>query len=496
MRNVILFFLYLSLSSICLAQKQGNIWLFGAGDGLSFNVAPPIHISGNTGSYYFQLGTACISDANGSLLFYTDGANLYNRQNKPMLNGIGIGGRTSSQQNSIIVPLPGSDSLFYVFTSDDGNEYFIKKSPLGYNYSVVNMCLDWQNPESGGLGGIIAGKKNIHLVDSGTEKLCAASDGVNGYWILGHKMLSDTFVAWHLTSAGLSATVTTSIAPIIGKILPSGHVTGIWGQMKFNPSGTKVGVVNKFGKTSPTLDLYDFNPISGKLSNHCQTILMDDTTAYSLGLEFSPDGTKLYVSVMGTKINQILQYKLSANCSNIGSSVDTISSAPNTMYGIQAAPDGNLYLGIKNSRNNLRMDRILNPNAIRPLLQYDSAFMNLNDGFPNSIIPEPPSFVAGFRYKNGVCHCPAPVSVPSASSLKEITVTPNPANTHIRLTLNSQQYGSGLTLKITDIRGRVLYNQPASQTEIELINYPEGLYFYQIAHQQTILKQGKFSVVH
>lgn len=125
MRKVILFFLCLCLSSICLAQKQGNIWLFGAGDGLSFNVAPPIHISGKTGTQYFQAGTACISDANGSLLFYTDGTTVFNKQNKPLLNGVGINGSTNSQQSSIIVPLPGSDSLFYVFTSDMGNLYFL-----------------------------------------------------------------------------------------------------------------------------------------------------------------------------------------------------------------------------------------------------------------------------------------------------------------------------------------------------------------------------------
>ncbi|MBS1644382.1 MAG: T9SS type A sorting domain-containing protein [Bacteroidetes bacterium] len=496
MRNIILSILCVSLSSICLAQKQGNIWLFGAGDGLSFNVAPPVHIAGKTGTQYIQEGSACISDANGSLLFYTDGTTVFNKQNKPMLNGVGINGSTGSQQNSIIVPQPGSDSLFYIFTSDITDYYFLKKPVVGYNYSIVNMCLDWQSPESGGLGGIIAGKKNIHLVDSGTEKLCAASDGANGYWILGHKMFSDTFVAWHLTSAGLSATVTTSIAPLVGKVLPNGNVTGMWGQMKFNPSGTKVGNVNKFAKTRPTLDLYDFNPLTGKLSNHCQSILMDDTAAYPLGLEFSPDGSKLYVSVMGSKESQILQYKLSTNCSNLASPYDTIISAHYVAHSIQAAPDGNLYLGIGTYNNKLRIDRILNPNNVRPVLQYDSAFMNLNDGFPNVVVPDMPSFVAGFRYTNGICHCPAPVSIPSASSLKEITVTPNPANTHIRLTLNNQQYGSGLELKITDIKGRVLYNQPTSQTEIELVNYPEGLYFYQIAHQQTILKQGKFSVVH
>lgn len=413
-----------------------------------------------------------------------------------MLNGVGINGSTNSQQSSIIVPLPGSDSLFYVFTSDMGNLYFLKKPVLGYNYSIVNMCLDWQSPESGGLGGIIAGKKNIHLVDSGTEKLCAASDGANGYWILGHKMLSDTFVAWHLTSAGLSATVTTSIAPFVGDVLSNGNVNGMLGQMKFNPAGTKVGVVNKIDKIRPSLDLYGFNPLSGKLSNHCQSILMDDTAAYPLGLEFSPDGSKLYVSVMGSKETQILQYKLSANCSAMASPYDTILSVHYVAHSIQAAPDGNLYLGIRTYYNKLRIDRILNPNKVRPVLQYDSAFMDLKDGFPNVVVPDLPAFVAGFRYTNGVCHCPAPVAIPSASSLKEITVTPNPANSHIRLNLNSQQYGSGLDFKITDIRGRVLYNQPASPTEIELSNYPEGLYFYQIAHQQTVLKQGKFSVVH
>lgn len=459
-------------------------------------MSPPVPISGKTGSGSWQEGTACISDAAGRLLFYTDGTTVYNKQNKPMLNGGGIDGNLSSQQSSIIVPLPRSDSLFYVFTSDVTEVYYNNKlTPLGYNYSIVNMCLDWQNPESGGLGGIIAGKKNIHLVDSGTEKLCAASDGANGYWILGHKMLSDSFVAWHLTNAGLSAAVTTSIAPLVGKVLTNGGVTGMLGQMKFNPEGTKVGVVNKFGRAKPTLDLYDFNPVTGRLSNHCQTILAEDTVAYALGLEFSPNGSKVYVTLMTRNANQVLQFKLSANCTSIEASRDTIFSKPYSFFSIQAAPDGQLYLGIKTAFKS-RLDRILNPDTVRPVLRYDSSFIDLTNGFPANIFPDPPSFVAGFRYNNGICHCPQAVSVSTPMVGVEISIVPNPANEYITIVNEGKSSFTNLKLSIQDVTGRLVYSNPVSSSRIDMRARPTGLYFYQISSEARVLKYGRFSVVH
>lgn len=175
---------------LCNSQKQGNVWYFGTQSGLDFSSGTPVILSGGqTGTdAIVQEGTSCISDSSGNLLFYTGGKTIWNRNHVPMPNGIGIMGGTSSTQSSLIVPLPSSSDIFYVFTSDEFQSYS-NPPQKGYRYSIVDMCLD------NGKGDVVPEKKNILLCDSSTEKLAACEDASgNGYWIVGHKMFSDEFV--------------------------------------------------------------------------------------------------------------------------------------------------------------------------------------------------------------------------------------------------------------------------------------------------------------
>src|ERR1700754_4994909 len=94
-------FLFLSLEA-----QQGNQWYFGRFAGLSFSSIPPVGVGG--GQVNTLEGTSCISDENGTLLFYTNGVLVYNRNHELMPNGIGLKGHVSSFQNSVIVPTPGN----------------------------------------------------------------------------------------------------------------------------------------------------------------------------------------------------------------------------------------------------------------------------------------------------------------------------------------------------------------------------------------------------
>ena len=60
--------------NVVFAQKETNIWYFGANAGLDFNSVSPVAI---TNSAMNQAeGCSTISDANGNLLFYT---NVFNK---------------------------------------------------------------------------------------------------------------------------------------------------------------------------------------------------------------------------------------------------------------------------------------------------------------------------------------------------------------------------------------------------------------------------------
>src|ERR1043166_5425055 len=294
-KEIILLVLFPSFLSY--AQKQGNIWYFGNGSGISFNSGVPVSLTGgqtgtDNGPGWVQEGTACISDSSGALLFYSGGATIWNFFHHVMPNGTGINGGISSTQAALILPKPGNDSLFYLFTSD---QFQNLPSGKGYRYSLVNMCLDSAK------GDIVVSEKNVLLMDSCTEKLAACRDAsANGYWILGHKMYSNEFRAWHLTSSGITATVTSKIGTVHGfKASNQSWISpSALGQMKFNPQSTRIAVA--IGNFDPAyLDLFNFNNATGVVSNPCHFVLDSALGKRVYGVEFSPDGTKLYAGGVG-----------------------------------------------------------------------------------------------------------------------------------------------------------------------------------------------------
>src|SRR5690606_34832072 len=120
--------------------------------------------------------------------------------------------------------------------------------------------------------------------------------------------------------------------------------------------------------STSTLDIFDFNPLTGQLSNHCQKVLRTHSYKGDIyGLEFWPDGSKLFITsnAMGTNYMYVMQFTLGGSCAAISSSVDTIAARDRYvafLQGIQAGPDGNLYVGVKywNSQE-IKLDRITKP---------------------------------------------------------------------------------------------------------------------------------------
>ena len=86
-------------------------------------------------------GCATASDTAGNLLFYTDGATVWNANHVPMLNGNGLNGLGSTQA-AIVVPAPLNLNKYYIFTVDTNG------GVRGFCYNEVDMTLN------GGLGDV------------------------------------------------------------------------------------------------------------------------------------------------------------------------------------------------------------------------------------------------------------------------------------------------------------------------------------------------------
>jgi len=147
----IFFILTLFISSVSFAQMENANWCFGMNGGVHFNTPPAtpttffsqIHGENNVGHMFTG---ASVSNANGQLLFYTDGVNVWDGNHQPLSNGTDLYGYSDNMltaQNVVIVPKPGHPGIYYIFTLGTiHNEWTPGHNPVGrggIHYSVVDM---------------------------------------------------------------------------------------------------------------------------------------------------------------------------------------------------------------------------------------------------------------------------------------------------------------------------------------------------------------------
>lgn len=254
MRSAFIFLILVFASNVILAQKEGNIWYFGANAGVDFNSGSARAIL--DGSLQTNEGCATIADENGDLLFYTDGRVIFNKNHEVMENGKGLLGNSSSTQSAIIVKKPDSESIYYVFSVDwQAGAFTIR--PV-FSYSVVDMSLD------GGLGAI-SSEKNRFIQDVTCEKLVAVPH-FNGkdFWIVVHDWNSNSFSSYLLTKNGFGLNPIKSSAGAYVGDEQGGSGSSSIGYLKANQIGNKIVAVHSF---IGYVDVLDFDSKTGILSN-------------------------------------------------------------------------------------------------------------------------------------------------------------------------------------------------------------------------------------
>lgn len=468
------FLLILILPLISIAQKQGNIWYFGDHAGLDFNTGAPIVLT--DGQTYSPDGSpiecsAVISDSSGSLLFYTNGMKIWNKNQQVMPNGDSILGSFSSTFGALIVAQPGSSRYFYVFTTD---AFYNDNLIYGFRYSIVDICLD------SGLGDVIKEKKNIKLLDTVAEKLTAVrhTNGID-YWIITHKYYSDAFYSYHLSSAGIIDTVISHVGSVhpIGMI---GTVAAI-GELKASPNGQRLAIVNgQDGTNNNIAEYFDFDKNTGIVSN-CISIQTNPLYSY-YGISFSPDNTKLYISCWLNNIG-IYQFDLNAgggNPDSVRASMTQLSNPFSVCYGMQLAVDGKIYLA-RSSNPGSYLSVINNPNNAGLNCNFVDAAIYLNSGLCSAGLP---NFIDSYDYSNTTYNCDT-VSVIEISFLNpDITIFPNPSNGSFQIE-NTQSKVE--TIEIFNAFGALVYEKTVNSNQISMnLNVPDGIYFIYIIYKEGI----------
>jgi len=309
-------------------SKSNNNWYFYDKTGVSFNTAVPVantlgQMASVAGFFaqYTSEGCSTMSNPNtGNLLFYANGNNVWDANHNIMSNGSGINGDVSYSQGTVIVPMPGNQDKYYIFTSRETGDTSVY-------YSIVDMTLN------GGLGDVEAANKNVFLTSfNGSEAMSATiksnpqCDGSPAeYWLIIPKD-NVVYEVYLISSAGVTLNSTATF-PVPSTFL-FGSNNNIWGNSTFSPNGSKYvkSIINQGFFT------YDFNTTTGILSNQVYYI---DSSPSNYDYEFSPNGQYLY-SAGG---NGIRRYDFLAS-DVLGSMTVLSNNSTGTMW---KGDDGNIY---------------------------------------------------------------------------------------------------------------------------------------------------------
>jgi gliding motility-associated-like protein len=316
--------------NLLFAQKEGNVWHFGTGHTVNFNSGVPV-LNGVSNMITFE-GCASWSDANGNLLFYTngggripaqsgqDGGKIWNRNHDVMYDMQGVeGGGFSSVQSAVVVPKIGSPNVYYLFTMDEV-EFNIGGNPpsqpngRGLSYFEIDMTLN------GGLGGVSNYVQSIYLPVF--ESLCAVRHA-NGsdYWIVVQNITGYGVTLFPVTAAG------------VGSPIEYDFGFAVFGGIEASPDGTKMAL-----STIDKTVVVDFDAATGTFGNADSTIIRQGQ------FEFSPNSQRLLM------IADDMVWTYDLNAINIGLSEAEVGWFPNLPFGEfifatrpQLGPDTRIY---------------------------------------------------------------------------------------------------------------------------------------------------------
>jgi hypothetical protein len=338
------------------AQNAARYWHFGQHAKIHFATSGPMATTVTT--INTSEGCSSISDSNGNLLFYTDGQTVWDANDNPMPpNGTVLNGNSSSTHSALIVPC--DCNRYFIFTTDAAENKYQK----GLQYSVVNTV--------SGTGYGIISKNNPLLPNPGdplslaSEKVAGVSDGSGGFWVLGHKMGDDSFLAYHVVPNS-GCTLGPPQVSNVGLPYKGGSAGYGQGQMKFSPDGRHLAVADLGYPPYPSyLELFDFNLGNGKVSNPGGTVAQETSSDGFYGVEFALDSDTLYATTTINHGNIYRYTTIGANRLGNRSPIANFGSATNnyTVCALQAAPDGKIYIARRNQSNLYVLPLPLTPNG-------------------------------------------------------------------------------------------------------------------------------------
>ena len=294
---------------------------------LNFSTDPPGLSS--PGSLYTGLGAIAHIELDGEILFYVTNGKVY-RDDYSVMPGsegmyIGFG---SAEIN--VCQVPGETYKYYVFYNR------VDQYCASLYYSIVDMSLN------GGMGDVV--ELNTLISDSGygegMEIVRNSDPDKESYWFVTYSCTGQGIEIFEINSSGIQPGTV---------VLSFGETYIITEELDYHRG--KI-VFLRHASRGDVL-VFDFNPRSGSASN------VDTIDVDAFGAEFSPDGSKLYMTVDNPFIDNLYQYDF--NTRQLNAYSFDLNNIPTGFGQIEMGPDGKLYAPCTNVR---RLMVIEDPNEV------------------------------------------------------------------------------------------------------------------------------------
>jgi hypothetical protein len=487
------------LAGPAMAQNENSIWIFGDSAGIDFsNMSGPVP--------YFSVmdgrgSCVSISDSSGNLILYSYTSAKNGDWSTAILNSLhdSVSGADSitgaGWYNELaLIPLPDSDSLFYLFSVglDEPNNN-------GLFYTLIDMN------QNGGAGQVVL--QNIQL-DSKKRADClqAVKHGDGRDWWIISKLSNNSgsfknrFYVYLVTPFGISDSVSYFF----------NNATDFDTQnIVFNSDGSQFIQQNIRGFMCE----YDFDRCTGIISNP-KVIYPEQTGSFNRYFwdgAYSPNDSLFYCSTIGYIIGTaafLLQFNLQDT--NIALSCDTLDTFYNPIGtgSVRLAPDKKIYFsrayecpGIfcfpypdsVYNIHNMNLSVINHPDSLGAACDYQPFSFYLGGKRTYYGLPNNPNYNLG-PLAGSPCDTLTGVETMNAHSGATLFLTY--AGTWEKLYVNAQGLkGSRCQLQIVDMNGREVFgarettHPPYFTHTVHVASFASGLYVVSLVTEKESLRK-------
>jgi gliding motility-associated-like protein len=319
-----------------------------------------------------------VCDEEGSLLFYTYGESLWDKNHQVIRNGEDLGGNKSTTQGSAVVQFEDNPLKYHIFA--------LESIGTGDGSSLYHSILDLA--ANNGLGEVVQKPKEVWT--NLTEKMVAIPNPCGDTWILLHERDNNHFVSFYLKNEQLSTT------PVISKCGanhdsqedPSKPSSAWAGQIVKAPGNDMLAILCNDG----LFELVRFDAKTGIVSNPLTIYNWESNSQgyysgeFAMNSKFFYLGDYRYNSSQNQYLFNIVQFSLEEwNSDSIDNSKEIIGYL-NKHSVFKRISDGSIYLISHEGYNSIH--RIENPDLKGMSSKFQPEYLDVGEEIRSLNLPQ------------------------------------------------------------------------------------------------------------